>query len=217
MRRRSLLAQVAALCGLAALGAGAAAAAAPVSGFVSGMITSVKGATFTVSTTVSPTGQSKVTVGSKTTISEQETGARSDVKKGVCLTATGTKKGSTVTATRVSIAPKCAVSRVRPGGRGPRRPGGGNFRPPANLGFAFGTVSGVSGSTVTVKSRQGSTAVVLSEKTVITRTVSVGTSALKAKLCAFVRGTSSDGGVTVQALQVQLSQPVRGTCGFRRR
>lgn len=215
-RRRSVLVLAAALCGFVALGADVATGASPVSGFVSGMITSVKGSTFTVSTTVSPTGKSKVSVGSKTTIVEQEPGTRSDVKKGVCAMATGTKKGSVVTATRLSIRGRCAVPNGRPGGAG-RRPGSGSLTPPANLGFAFGTVSKVDGSTVTVKARQGSTTVALTGKTQITRTVVVHMSAVKVKLCAFVRGTSSDGGVTVQAQQVQLSQPFGGGCGFRRR
>ncbi len=216
MSRRPALALAGALAFLGAY-AGVASGATPVTGFVSGMISSVSGSTFTVSTAISPTGRSKVVVGSKTAISEQEPGTRSDVKKGVCVTANGTKKGSTVTATRVSIAPTGAATRFRPGGRVPRRPGGGAFRPPANLGFAFGTVSRVSGSAVTVKARQGSTTVVLTGKTQISRTVAAGMSAVKPKLCAFVRGTSADRGVTVEAEQVQLSQPVRGTCGFRRR
>jgi hypothetical protein len=214
-----------AVVAIGAVLASAAAAATPVNGSVAGPVVAVKGKTFTVTTTLSPTGKSKATVTAKTTITTQETGKLADVKKGVCVMATGTKKGTAVAATRVTLTTasggQCGQ---RPGGGG-GRPGGGTppggglgggggagAGPPANFGIANGTVSAVKGSTLTVKGRQGSTTVTLSSKTVYTKSVSVGASGIKAKLCAFVRGTSADKGVTISAQNVSLSKPVSGAC-----
>jgi hypothetical protein len=155
--------------------------------------------------------------------------ALADVKKGACVMATGTKKGTAVAATRVSITTasggQCGQ---RPGGGGGTRPGGGGTppggglgggggTPPANFGIANGTVSAIKGSTLTVKGQQGSTTVTLSSKTAYTKTVSVSASAIKAKLCAFVRGTSADKGVTISAQNVTLSKAVSGKCIAGRR
>jgi hypothetical protein len=217
---------VTAVVAIAAVLAGAATAATPVDGSIAGPVVTVKGKTFTVTTALSPTGKSTATVTSKTTITSQASATLADVKKGACVMATGTKKGSAVAATRVSIT-TAAGSRcgqrpggggTRPGGGGtPPGGGGGGGTPPANFGIANGTVSAVKGSTVTVKGQQGSTTVTLSSKTVFTKTVSVGASAIKAKLCAFVRGTSADKGVTISAVNVSLSKPVSGGCTARRR
>jgi hypothetical protein len=70
---------------------------------------------------------------------------------------------------------------------------------------------------VSVKGPQGSTTVTLSAKTVVTKTVGVGASAIRRGLCAFVRGKSADKGVTVSAENVSLSKPVSGGCTPRRR
>jgi hypothetical protein len=215
-----------AVVAIGAVLASAAAAATPVNGSVAGPVVAVKGKTFTVTTTLSPTGKSTATVTSKTTITTQETGKLADVKKGVCVMATGTKKGTAVAATRVTITTasggQCGQ---RPGGGGGRPGGGGTppggglgggggggAGPPANFGIANGTVSAVKGSTVTVKGRQGTTTVTLSSKTVYTKSVSVGGSAITTKACAFVRGTSADKGVTISAQNVSLSKPVSGKC-----
>jgi hypothetical protein len=116
----------------------------------------------------------------------------------------------------------CAASRPgqRPGGGRPtgNRAGRGTFKPPANFGFAFGTITKVDGSNLTVKGPFGSSTVVLGKNVAITKTAVVGASSITTKMCAFVRGTSSDGGKTVVAQQVQLSEPVNGSCvGFRPR
>jgi hypothetical protein len=206
-----------------------AAAAAPVQGSIAGPITSVKGQTFTVKTALSPTGSSKVTAGSKTTITEQVAGKQADLQKGVCVVANGSKKGSVVVASRITISKavdgKCGGGfgrGTRPGGGA--RPGGGSrppgSRPPgsfgANFGFAFGAIAAVKGSTLTVHSRQrGSTTVTVSAKTQIAKTTRVGSTAIAVKLCAFVRGTSSDKGVTVQAENVALSKPGPNGCTSR--
>jgi hypothetical protein len=99
-----------AACAVALLGAGvaftasAAEAAKPVVGSVSGPITSVKGARFTLTTTLSPTGTSTVSVGSKTVITEQVPGTIADVKKGACVTALGQKSATgTIAATRITL------------------------------------------------------------------------------------------------------------------
>jgi Domain of unknown function (DUF5666) len=226
-RSRLAVAVPVAVC---AVGVGVAAAAAT-RGSISGPITSVKGSTFKVKTTLSPTGTATVTAGKKATITEEQTGKQSDLKKGVCVMASGTTKNKVVQATRISISgTKGCTSPFggrRPNGQGPggnggtppARNGNGNpgFKRPANFGFAFGTITKASGSTLTVKGFQGSTTVDVSGKTAITETAKVGTSALATNLCAFVFGTSSDKGVTVQATSVALSKPVNGSCQARRR
>jgi hypothetical protein len=205
-----------------------AAATKPVAGSISGPVVSVKGDTFTVTTTLSPTGKSKVTVATAATITEQVAASSRAVKKGVCVMATGTKSAKgVVTATRVTItAPvkgSCTTGLTRRGGNG-LRPGGGapqaggggfNF---ANLGFAFGQVTAVKGTKVAVKSARGTTPVTLSKKTLITETKRVAGSAIAVKSCAFVRGTSADKGVTVTATNVSLTTPTTRGCtfGFRR-
>jgi hypothetical protein len=227
MQYRTRVAATALLAiGAVLAGATAATAAAPVAGSVAGPVVTIQGKTFTVTTTLSPTGKSKVTVTSKTTITAQAAGTRADVKKGACVVATGTKKGTAVAATRVSLMSKSGGQcGGRPGGGGGTgRPGGGTppaggggFTPPANLGFAAGAVSAIKGSTVTVKGQRGTTTVTLSAKTAISKTVSVGASAIKAKLCAFVAGTSADKGVTISAQNVSLSKPSSTGCTPRRR
>jgi hypothetical protein len=218
-----------------AVSASVAAAAGPVAGSVSGPVTSVKGKTFKLTTPLSPTGSSTVSVGSATTITEQVTGARGDVRNGACVTAIGQKNSKgIVTATRVTITQpvkgQCVGGFGARGGNGPR-PGGtqpprnGTGRPPggfgglANFGFASGKVTAVKGDTVTVKGQAGKTSVTLTKKSQFTKTERVGSSAIAVKLCAFVRGTSADKGVTVKAADVSLTKPSSRGCaaGFRQR
>jgi hypothetical protein len=212
-----------------------AAAAAPVRGSIAGPITAVHGVTFTVKTTLSPTGKAKVSVTPAVMITEQATGTRADLKKGVCVMAVGQKSKTAVAARRITIsgaASQCTANRRfgrgRPPGAGAgngRPPGGGTGRPPgngggfnpANFGFAFGTISAVKGSTFTVKGRTGATVVTVSPRTQIGKVVTVKPAAIAVKLCAFVFGTSSDKGVTVKAQSVSLSKPRAGACGFNRR
>ena len=219
------------------LAAPATGATKPVAGSVSGPVVSVKGSTFTLTTSLSPTGRSKVAVGSKTTITEQLAGTLADVKTGLCVTAIGQKaKNGTVTATRVTLTQpvkgQCGGGFGTPpgGGRPPgggsppggTPPGGNQSGPPggfggggANFGFAFGKVSAAKSSTITVKGQQGSTKVLLSKKTQVSKTEQVGRAAIVPKLCAFVRGTSGDRGVTVTATDISLSKPVSGACTGR--
>jgi hypothetical protein len=119
------------------------------------------------------------------------------------------------------------------GGQGPgggqRPPGNGGFSGNGNFGFAFGTITAVKGSTLQIKGRARETTtgttttttttkVTLSAKTQLEQTVQVKPAAIQVKLCAFVRGTSSDKGATVKADSVALSKPTANGCsgGFRR-
>lgn len=228
---RTAACALALLAATVTLTASAAEAAKPVAGSVSGPIVSVKGTTFTLTTTLSPTGKSKVSVGSKTTITEQVSGTIADVKKGACVTALGQKTAKgTIDATRITLTQP--VKGQCTGGFG-RRPGGGRpaGAPPrgtgtggppggfgggnASFGFAFGKVSAAKGSTVTVKGSQGSTIVALSKKTQVGETKSMSPSAIATKLCAFVQGTSGNRGVTVAATSIGLSKPFSGSCTGR--
>ena len=163
-------------------------------------------------------------------ITEQTTGSRADLKKGACVTALGQKNSEgVVAATRIMISQpvkgQCGTgfgrtgrpSGARPQGTPPQRPPGGTggF---ANFGFATGAITAIKGSTVTLHGRQGSASVTVSPKAQITKTVRVAASAIKVKLCAFVRGTSTDKGVNVTAEDVGLSRPGTNGCipGFRR-
>jgi hypothetical protein len=201
------------------------ASAAPTRGSISGPITAVAGSTFKVKTALSPTGTSTVTVGKQAAIVEQRPGTKADLKKGACVMATGTTKNKVVDATRISITGLRSCTSPF-GGRRPNRTGGtppgrtGNpngFRRPANVALAFGTITAVKGSTLTVKGFRGTTRVAVNGKTAITERAKVGVSALAKSLCAFVFGTSSDKGVTVQATDVELSRPVNGSCRALRR
>lgn len=228
------------LSALAAAGAvvAAASAAAPVSGSISGPVAAVKGSTFTVTTSLSPTGKAKVDVSKSTTITTQQTLARSALKSGLCVVANGQKNGKgVVAAQRVSLSTpvkgQCTTGFNRGGGRpgggvpptGRQRPpgagggtGGGGFGNFANFGFAFGTISSVKGDTLTVKGtvnkKAVTTTVTVGAKAQISKTVKVGVSAVAVKDCVFVRGTSTDKGVTVQAQDVTLTKPTATGCQF---
>ena len=174
-------------------------------------------------------------VSSATVITEQATGSRADLKKGACLTALGQKNSKgVVAATRIMISRpvkgRCGggfgqgdrANGSRPRANGsppqgsttPRRPPGGTggF---ANFGFANGAISAIKGSAITVHNQRGSTSVTVSAKTQVLKTISVGASAIKVKLCAFVRGTSTDKGVTVAAQNISLSNPGPNGCNSR--
>jgi hypothetical protein len=201
-------------------------------GSISGTIVSVKGTTFTLRTSSSPTGKSTVSVGSAT-ITEEIGALRSSLKAGACVMATGTRNSKgVVAATRITIsAPvngECgggfggrggATGRTGPppgsqGGSGQRPPGG--FGGNGNVGFAFGAVTKVTGSTLTVKGSFGqttrTTTVTVSSKTALLRTIRAKASAIKVNLCAFVRGTSNDEGATVKATNIALSPQTNGAC-----
>lgn len=229
---------VAAAAGVAAVAAGVAAAANPVTGTIGGPVTSVQGQTFTLKSSLSPTGRSKVHVASTTTVTQQENATSADLRKGVCVFAVGQKNSKgTVQAMRLMLsAPvkgRCQAGfGRRPGGSPPRgapRPGQGTPpRPPegsgprggfANFGFAAGAIIGVSGSVLTVHGQQGSAKIAVSSKTQLVKTAHTGISAVKVGLCAFVTGASSDKGVNVSATSINLFKPGAQGCNgtFRRR
>ena len=212
-------------------------AASPVQGSVFGPVVSVNGSTFTITTSLSPNGKAIVSAASAR-ITELGTAPRSALKVGACVMASGTRNSKgLVTAQRISIsAPvqgKCGGNFFRVGGGGgPRvtppagggtgQPPAGGFRPSGNFGFAFGQVTKLGGSTLTVKgtdfrtNKATTTTVSFTSKTTLFETKTVKTVPLKT--CAFVRGTSTDKGKTVKATDVSLTPEANGTCtsGFRR-
>jgi Domain of unknown function (DUF5666) len=225
------------LVGVAVVGAllataSVAAAASPVTGSVAGPITEVKGQMFKLTTTLSPTGASTIHLGSKTAITQQVAGTRANLQKGVCVTAVGQKNGKgVVAATQVTVTKsvngKCTGGfgqRSRPGGSRPpgstppTRPPGGGAGGFANFGFANGAISAIKGSTLTVHGQRGTTTVTVSAKTKVSKRITVGSSAIRVKQCAFVNGTSTDKGVNVSAQTVSISDPGPTGCssGFRR-
>jgi hypothetical protein len=237
MQTRKLISGVGAIAAAFVL-AGIASAASPVTGSISGPVTSVKGSTFTMTTSLSPTGKATVTVGKSATIVTQATVALSSLKTGDCVMATGAKNSKgVITAQRVSLSTPvkgvCTAGFGRrgggtggPGGRPPgagtgtgKRPttgggaGGFNF---ANFGFVFGSVSAIKGNTLTVKAMLGgkATTVDLSSKTTISKTVDVAPSAIAVKDCVFVNGSSTDKGVTVTATNINLTKPTSTGCRF---
>jgi Domain of unknown function (DUF5666) len=235
MQTRKLISGVGAIAAAFVL-TGVASAASPVTGSISGPVTSVKGSTFTMTTSLSPTGKATVTVGKSATIVTQATVALSSLKTGDCVMATGAKstKG-VVTAQRISLSTAvkgtCTAGFGRRGGAGGRPPGAGtgtgkrpttgggaggfNF---ANFGFAFGSVSSIKGNTLTVKGTFGgkatTTTVDVSSKTTISKTVDVAPSAIAVKDCVFVNGSSTDKGVTVTATNINLTKPTSTGCRF---
>jgi hypothetical protein len=200
---------------------GAVAAATAPSGSVAGAVTAASGATFTVKTTVTSTGSSKVKLSSKTAITKQAAGNRSNLKAGDCVRASGTASGTAVAATQIVItgvtASQCSAGF---GGTHAAPQGGGAGAGAAGLasrsgGIALGTISAVKGSTLTVTGRFGAKSVVVSSKTTILKTVSAAATAISVKECAIVRGTSSDDGATVVASNVSLSAPTKDGCSAR--
>jgi len=211
----------------AALAAGVARAAGPVSGSIAGPVTAVQHQTFTLRSSLSPTGRSRVHVASTTAITEEKTVSRTRLSKGLCVFAGGQKSnGGVVQATRLTVSAPVngacqTMFRRRPGAN---RPPSGARRPPrtpaprGNGGFAAGKIVAVRSSTVTVRGNRGTTKVAVSSRTQISELVRVTMSAIKVGLCTFVAGTSSDKGVNVTARSVSVFKPgANGCTGPRRR
>jgi len=224
--RRGPLVTGLALIGFA-LGAGLALAAAPVSGFVSGQVVSVKTGSFVVKNSFGSVADSTVSLSGSSSIIEQVSAKISALTKGACVMANGAKTSSgAVEAQRITISAPvkgtCSSGFFGHGGGrggpGGIRPTGANGSPPArftgfgNFGFAVGSISAVNGSTLTVKGTSGSTTVTLSGSTELLQMRSVGRAAIKADECVSVRGTSSNDGVTVTAASINLSQPTSTGC-----
>jgi hypothetical protein len=195
-------------------------AASPVQGSVFGPVVSVKGSTFTIATSLSPSGRSAVSAGSAK-ITEQAAAPRSSLQAGTCVMATGTRNSKgVVAATRITISTpvkgSCTTQlSIRRGTRPAGAPKGG-FTPNANFGFALGSVTKVHGSTLTVKGPRATTTVTVSAKTSLMHTETVEPSAITTSMCAFVAGTSTDKGVTVKATSISLSEKQNGACAVTR-
>jgi hypothetical protein len=198
-------------------------AASPVQGSVFGPVVAVEGSTFTITTSLSPTGRSLVSAGSAR-ITEQATAPRSALKVGACVMANGAQKTKgVIAADRVSIIAPIKGSCARPFVRGtqPRARQGGATAPSAggfrggggrSGGFAFGEVTKLAGSTLIVKSPFGTTTVTISSKTALTHLVTIKVSAITTKTCALIRGTSTDKGKTVKAVDVSITPERNGSC-----
>ena len=214
-----------------------------------GTIASITGSSLEVQN--AQTGQTTVNYTSSTTIRQIATTSLSAVTVGSCISAIGkptttssTKSpfGGPVTATTVSISQPVsgACSRGgaagRPGGfgagsggTGGTRPGGGAFRPPSGRSFgngsfatAFGAVTAVTGSTITVDETNPQTAKTSSVTVTATPTTTYSTTqdataaAIVVGQCARAIGSAdTTGAVTAQSLTI--SVPVNGACttGFR--
>lgn len=236
MKSARLVSVAIAATAVAAIAAGVAAAAKPVSGTIGGPVTAVSGQTFTLKSSLSPKGHAKVHVASATAMTRQVTGTHADLRKGTCVVALGQKnKQGVVQAMRVMLSRpvkgKCSAgfgggrpSGGPPGGQGARRPpqGGGQqpqgSRPPANFGnfanfgLATGAITAVNGSSVTLHNQSGSAKVTLQPKAQIVKTTTATMSAVKVGTCAFVQGTSTDKGANVNAQTVRLFQPTARGC-----
>ncbi len=232
MKTAGSVSVVIAATAIAAVAAGVAAAAKPVSGTIGGPITAVSGQTFTLKSSLSPKGHAKVHVASKTAITEQVTGTHADLKTGTCMFALGQKnKQGVVQAMRVMLSRpvkgKCTAgfgarpSGGPPGQQGARRPPQGAGRPPqgsgppgnfANFGLATGAITAVKGTAVTLHNQNGTAKVTLQAKAQIIKTAMATISAVHVGMCAFVQGTSTDKGANVTAQTVQLSKPASRGC-----
>jgi hypothetical protein len=221
-RSLALLAAAAA----AAVLAGVALAASPVTGSLFGQVTSTGGSTLVVASQQAPKGHAKVVLGKSTVVTKTVAASAGNITAGSCVMVVGQKDTSgKVTAQRVTLqrVPKGSTCGARPqGGATPggapsgRTPSAGGQRPPG--GFVSGTVTSVKNGTLVVHGRSGSTTVIVTKSTVVTRTVSIASSAIHVKDCVFVRGTSTDAGSTVSAQNITDNAPVNGKCsqGFPR-
>jgi hypothetical protein len=235
--------------GAGAGGPGGATAFAPAA---SGTIASILGQDLEVQGT---SGQTTVELTAKTVITASVALKLRDITPGTCISATGTKgTGGKVDATVVTVSAavngKCLE---RAGfGRGAGGGGGGGgfptrtgtvparFRVPTNVAGAFGKVTAVSGSTITVQGlsfafgagggsgapapratttpKTSTQVVVVSSKTTYSKSERVKAGALKVGECATAIGSTNDIGV-VTATRLSVTQPIGGSCttgfGFR--
>ena len=211
----------------------------------SGQITAIDGSTLTVKDRQG--NSVKVTTNSSTRFTVAKTVAVSDIAKGDRISATGKESGTTVAATSITIMNAQQGSRGGfPGGgnggpegrfNGQGPPGGfngqgtppstdsngnqtggnGNANRRALGGFAFGTVTGVNGSTITISSFNGSTmTVTTTSSTKVTKSVSGSISDLKVGDNIRAIGTTGSDG-TVAAASVSEGNGGFGFFGGGRR
>jgi len=211
-----------------------------------GTIAAVTGTSLEVQNT--QTGQTTVNYTPTTTIRQISPTTLSAVTVGTCINAVGKPTtaststtspfGRPVTATTVSISQPVSGACTRggtagrPGGFGGgnggtsgTRPGGGTFRPPAGRNFAggafataFGSVTSVTPTTVTVSetnprtSQTSSVVVTVTPTTTYSTTQTATAAAIVVGQCARAVGPAdSTGAVTASSLTV--STPTNGVCG----
>lgn len=200
------------------------------------------------------TGQVSVIFSAKTLFTQSQKAVLSAIRIGDCVTAVGatattsasaspSAPSTSFTATTLTVSPSAngtctagpggggggfggfgggrASGSVRPSGA----PSGGTAGNRVRIGdFATGTVTAVSGSTVTIRtiargSQQASTdTVTTTSTTTVTRTARVTSAALKVGECVSANGTtSSSGAVTATRIALSTAGPNGCTVGFGRR
>lgn len=179
-------------------------------------------------------GQVAVKLGTHTTITARTAGSLHDVKVGDCVTASGTPAtgGAGLTARTLTVSARtagsCVAGRGGPGNGGPSprpRPSG---RPTSSAGTptatASGTVSAVSGGTITINgvlrtrgprtstpASAGPITVTTDNDTRIQRDARATRAAIRPGVCLAAFGPSNDIG-TVQARTVSVFQPGSTGC-----
>ena len=193
----------------------------------SGQLVKITGTTLILS---GAGGDTTVTFDSSTRIQRTSTASVGDIVAGVCIAATGQKDATgaiTAAVVRLTspVSGSCAPQGAGSGGgfgggfpglRATPRPGAPT--PPANLGFAAGTVTAVNGTQISVKLTTGGTAEVTVPTTVRVSKTSAATAAdLQVGECVTAAGQRDSAG-TVKARSLTISPPsVSGTCtGFGR-
>lgn len=129
-----------------------------------GTIASISGSRLTISRADGSTVD--VTTTSATQVTMSAPGTLADVKVGDRVTAVGTGTATAVTAQRINDTGTAPAAGGGPGagaGRGPRNGAGG--APDPTRAFAFGTVTGVNGQTITLRAADGSTVTVTTTPT----------------------------------------------------
>ncbi|HEY5222854.1 MAG TPA: DUF5666 domain-containing protein [Microbacteriaceae bacterium] len=189
--------------------------------FVTGEITKVAGSTISLQ---GANAASSVTVSSSTKLSQDISASASDLVTGSCVVARTTPSASgsastsasTVALSTASSTGSCTASvggagggRFGPGSGGGA--GGGGFTPPVS-----GVITGVSGSTVTVKPSANATsstptAFTFDANTVFTRSESASTTDLATGKCVVATGTASSSN-TLAASTIVLSAKGASGC-----
>jgi hypothetical protein len=158
-------------------------------------------------------------------VTKTSTAALADITVGTCVVATGQKNAAgTIVAATVRISPKSASGCSAGGGFGGPNPGanatprpGATPRPTpsglANVGFASGQVTAVSGTSVTVLTAAGTSQVVAIPTTAsVTDSAVVTAAALQTGQCIRATGAKdSAGNVQATALTITPAGP-SGTC-----
>lgn len=210
--------------------------------FTSGMLSALTGSTLSVQARNGST--TMVVVISSTAYQQTKTATASDIAQGDCVRVVGTgstTKGiqaTTVVLTKPTSKGCSARNALGGSGSGARRFGGGTpgstpftspngsaGTVPTNIAAAFGTVSSVSGSQLTVKeqaptttkktktkAKTGTVVVTLTGSTTVTETVKGAVGDLAVGSCVNANGTVDSLG-TITAKSVTISQPQNGSCG----